>query len=396
LAHAPHHPLLPARKIPSNDVLPRLAHQPKVEAEVVQRGNHATELLPRYEEVAQVGQRVGAARVARACWVNGRMLVFPLLVADIDDALGCVKVAVAGVAGRQHAVEHVNAEGDAFEDVHRGADAHQVAGLVLWQDAADQLCHGVHVLVRLADAETADGVALPLERGDNLRRLFAQVGVGAALYDGEQRLGISVQPLRFIETVAAALEPAVGEAEGVLSVFVLAGVGRTLVEGHDDVRPNFPLDVHRPLRGENVLRAVNMRLECDALLLYLSLRSKGIHLVAAAVRQNGALPAIEFMQAARRFQHIHAGPKVEVVGIAEDDLRPHLPLQFVYMHRFYGACRTHGHEDGRLDGSVRRLDAARPCGGVGVGMLKLKIQTMLVFDGAKMRKKWGLALLTIR
>ncbi len=103
-----------------------------------------------------------------------------------------------------------------------------------------------------------------------------------------------------VEAVAAALEPAVREAEGVFGVFVLAGVGRTFVKGHDDVRSNFPLDVHRPLRGENVAGAVNMRFEGDAFLLDFSLRSKRIDLIASTVGEDGALPAVEFMQTASR------------------------------------------------------------------------------------------------
>jgi hypothetical protein len=63
-----------------------------------------------------------------------------------------------------------------------------------------------------------------------------------------------------------------------------------------------------------------------------------------------------------------------VVGVAEDDLRMHLPLQFVDVNSLHGGSRAHRHEDGRFNGTVRCLDSACTGSGVRVGMLKLKSQ----------------------
>ena len=69
---------------------------------------------------------------------------------------------VASVAGGHDAVEHVDTSLNGFEDVGRGADAHEVTGLVFGKDAVDEFNHLVHHIGGLTHGEAADGVALGL------------------------------------------------------------------------------------------------------------------------------------------------------------------------------------------------------------------------------------------
>ena len=57
-------------------------------------------------------------------------------VVEIDRAEAREHRAVAAVAGRQHAVEHVDAARDRLEQIVRRADAHQIARPVGRQHAA--------------------------------------------------------------------------------------------------------------------------------------------------------------------------------------------------------------------------------------------------------------------
>ena len=95
---------------------------------------------------------------------------------------------IAAVARRQHAVEHIDAGADAGEEVLRPADAHQIARFLDRQQRRRRAEGGDHLRRRLADAEAAQGVAGKVQRGQLAAQRAAQLQIGAALHDGEQRL----------------------------------------------------------------------------------------------------------------------------------------------------------------------------------------------------------------
>jgi hypothetical protein len=71
------------------------------------------------------------------------------------------------------------------------------------------------------------------------------------------------------------------------------------------------------------------------------------------------------MQAAEGADAPGAGAQVQVIGICEDDLRTQI-VEIPMRHGFHRALRAHGHERGRLHGTVRRRQHASPRGAVGV------------------------------
>ena len=97
--------------------------------------------------------------------------------------------------------------------------------------------------------------------------------------------------------------------------------GATFVEGHDDVRTDDSLDVHDSLGGEEVLRSVDMGAEGHAFVRDLTSVRQAEDLVATAIGEDGAVPAIEAVQASRLVERIETGAQVEVIGIPQDDLR---------------------------------------------------------------------------
>ena len=90
----------------------------------------------------------------------------------------------------------------------------------------------LHVLLRLADRQPADGVAIEADRGQRGQRFVAQVFVHAALDDAEQGIAV-LQP---VVLVARPLRPAHAQAHRLGRLIVAGRIGRALVEDHDDVR----------------------------------------------------------------------------------------------------------------------------------------------------------------
>ncbi len=107
-------------------------------------------------------------------------------------------MAVARVAGRHHAIEHVHAARDRFDQVLRPAHAHQVAGAVFWQLRACVFEHCVAFGLGLTDRQATDRIAVKTNRFQSLRRLGPQVVVHTALDDAEQRRVVA-----FMRTLAA-------------------------------------------------------------------------------------------------------------------------------------------------------------------------------------------------
>lgn len=87
------------------------------------------------EEMADIGPRIIAARIALAAFFDGMEIVGILRVAHGQAARMGHGHAVAGDArvGKTQSDKHIDAAGDAFEQAVRRADAHEVAGLVLRQ-----------------------------------------------------------------------------------------------------------------------------------------------------------------------------------------------------------------------------------------------------------------------
>ena len=146
---------------------------------------------------------------------------------------------MAGEPGRDGAVEDVEAEGDAAEQVVDLADPEQVLGRRLGQERRGHRQHRGHLLLVAAEG-AADRDAVDAGLGDVCGRFAAQVLVGAALDDPNTawRAG----PLSLVPGEAA-VEPAMGalgRAGGVLAVGV---EGRALVEDEGDVGAERRLDL---------------------------------------------------------------------------------------------------------------------------------------------------------
>src|ERR1700704_657875 len=105
-------------------------HGVKVKAEIMQRVKGTCGHFPSHVEMPQIRARMRAARVAAALRIQWSSVLRKPRVLDIDAPLAGEELAVAGVASRHDAVEHVDAACDAFDKIRRRPCAHQVARLM--------------------------------------------------------------------------------------------------------------------------------------------------------------------------------------------------------------------------------------------------------------------------
>src|SRR5579871_4949596 len=167
------------------DDLTRAPREIEVVLDVVRAREAVVEELLGVEEVREVGAAVARAALAGAALLDGRRVVAEARVADVELAALDEEVAVARVARRHYAVEHVDARADGRPDVGGRAHAHEVARATLRHVGRDRRDDVVHDLGRLADAEPAqrqpvERVPTLLHRGELAEVAAPQVEVRAS------------------------------------------------------------------------------------------------------------------------------------------------------------------------------------------------------------------------
>ena len=93
-----------------------------------------------------------------------------------------------------------------------------------------------------------------------------------------------------------------------------------------------------------MFRTVDMAAELTAFFTQFADASQREDLKTARVGQNRTVPGIKLMQASRLTQDIQSRTQVEVIGVAQDDLRLHLLAEFGEVNTLHAAHRTHRHE----------------------------------------------------
>ena len=307
--------------------------------------------------MAQVGARVAsAARAAAALGVDGARVVAVARLLDDQRAAPRERLAVARVARRQHAVEHVDARADRDEEIARRADPHEVAR-PLRVEVRRHLGQGcVHRLDGLADREAAEREAVERERAELVGVRAPEVDVRAPLHDAEHGLPLASRR-------EAARGPAGRLRHRALDLVARRAAGRAHVELHRDVRAEQPLHAHRLLRRERAPRAVEVRAEDEAVLGDRAAVGHRERLEAARVGEHRVRPAREAMQPTERVDQLGARAQPQVVGVAEHDARAGR-RDLAGRERLDAALRADGHERGRGHVAVRRGEHARARVGV--------------------------------
>ena len=363
-------------------------HGVEVEGEVVDGTEGAAEGFAGVHEVAEIGAGVALAGGAGAVGVGREGVVGEAAVFDVHAAFAGEEESVSCGAGGDDAVHHVDAHAGVFDDLVGVADAHDVTGLVGGEQGEgfgdDLACE----FARLADAEAADGVSVEVHCDEALGGFAAEMGIHAALDDAEEGLGLSAQlgvPGNLMgvgaEVSEGASGPEVCDAEGFAGAFFGGGIFGALVEGHADVGTEGELDVDGVFGGEEMAGAVEVRAEADAFVGEFAQAGEGEDLESAGVGEQGAGPGDEAMESAEGADAFMAGAEIEVIGVAEDDLRAEV-FEGLLRDGFDGALSSDGHEDGGFDGAVGQVDArAAGAGGVCGKQIETKRHRLIVAGG---------------
>ena len=172
-------------KPPGNDGLPHLGHQAQDKAQVVQGCQTRPQHLPCLEQMAQVSGGVIPAGVAVAIGIQGRILLGVPAVGNVNPPVRREQRAVAGHAGRQHAVKQIHALRHAVDQIFRRAHAHQVARFVVRQPGADLRRYPMHLRLGFAHRQAADGIAVKRNARNKCSGFLSQFRYDAALHDAE-------------------------------------------------------------------------------------------------------------------------------------------------------------------------------------------------------------------
>ena len=147
---------------------------------------------------------------------------------------------------------------------------------------------------------------------------YPQIGVGGTLVDAEKHLSGVYRVRQCVQPVVllfAAFQPPQRPFAGGLGVVIGRGVFHAFVKGHGDVAAQIALDTHTLLRTHEDAVSVQVAGKRHALLLDLSQPCQREHLKAAAVGEDGAIPAHELMKSSHLPHHIVAGAQVQVIGV---------------------------------------------------------------------------------
>ena len=125
-------------------------------------------------------------------------------------------------------------------------------------------------------------------------------------------------------------------------------------------------------------RTVEVRFKRHTLLGNFRQGVEAEYLEPAAVRQDGVAPVHEMVQSAELLDYVMSRPHIEMIGIAENDLRPAV-FQIFRRKRLDRRLRTNRHEHRRIDRAVRRGEYSQP------GLRMTVLMRDLEFKGRTLR-----------
>lgn len=130
-----------------------------------------------------------------------------------------------------------------------------------------------------------------------------------------------------------------------------------------------------------MFRAIQMRTEAHAFVRDFAERGKTEDLEAARIGEKGARPGHELVEPAQLANEFVAGAQIQMIGVGQEDFGAEL-LESVLREGLDGRRRSHGHEERRLHGTVRRMQhTATRAGRIGLRYLKGKIHFLSVSGG---------------
>ena len=204
------------------------------------------------DEVAQISLGIVTVNERSTFLINRGEIIFPFFIPDIDDAISGEQHAVAGIACRHYTIEHVDAKCNAFKDIGRCSNAHEVAWLFEWKNVAHQFSHFIHHFSRFTYRQSANGISIAILFSNIPGRNFSKIAIHTSLYNREKGLFMPVFWLCGIEMIDAACQPAMCHLHAFFCIAVFTWIRCTLIKGHNDVSAYCALYIHHIFRCEKV------------------------------------------------------------------------------------------------------------------------------------------------
>ena len=242
----------------------------------------------------------------------------------------------------------------ALENILGTANAHQIPGPINGQEVRGHLQRRRDLFPALADAHSADGVAIEVQsRSGPQHTRAAQVGVRASLNDAEERLvGSLMWP-------PCSGRPGDGPIDGLAISSRLAGSAGQWSRHIATSAPSALLNGDGPLGSQLEQAAVEVRPERQPLVINPAPIGQAENLETAGIRQDRPVPAHERVQSAQRRNDVLTRPKRQVVGIRQKHSRSGI-ANLVGRQPLDCRLRSDRHERRGLDRPVRRLQPTQP------------------------------------
>ncbi len=254
--------------------------------EVVEGDQAEAEDFFRFDEMTEVGSAEILAGITGAFGFNGAGVLGVGGIFEVDGPGMSEGRSIAGQPGWQDTIKHVNAPGDHFDHLRWGAEAHGITAPFCWKEGFRGFDSRHHFGFRFADTHAANRITIKVHRCQFSRAAFSEVGVRRPLNDSKnQRAIFLIRP-----PIERSFLPAEGEVQTAGCIVITAGVGRAFVKGHDNIRAEVALDLHRLLRADEGRCAVNVVLKMHAFLCDPAKFREREHLKAAAVGEDRTVP----------------------------------------------------------------------------------------------------------
>lgn len=146
--------------------------------------------------MAQIGAGKIPAGVAFTCLIQRSRIAGEVHPLDVEPTMRRKQRAVARIACRNDAVEHIQAGTHGLDDILWPAHAHQVARPILRQQAGRGSGNGVQHRLPLTDTEPSNSESFKRHLPHFIDTPTTEIFVHTALYDAEQQLIFFLRALR--------------------------------------------------------------------------------------------------------------------------------------------------------------------------------------------------------
>jgi len=218
-----------------------------------------------------------------------------------------------------------------------------------------RLGHLLHQGLVFANTQAPQGIPVKTDINQGMGVFPPQIREHPALDNAEQEL-TAITP-----GIPATSGPARRQISGLDGLLACCRIRDAGVKAHHDIGPQGLLDGNCLLGAEKELRAIQMGAKGCAGLGDLRQFLEAEDLESAAIRQNGPIPVHELVQAAETPDQLMAGPNIQMIGIAQDNLGIHL-FQVFRSHGLHRRLGAHRHENRGLEDAVQGTHLA-PAGG---------------------------------